>query len=336
MRAVVTQGVDAPLAVEERPVPEPGAGELLVRVTACGVCGSDLHLAGALDVSGLVLGHEFAAEVVEAGPDVDGSWAEGTRIAGFPLVGCGRCDPCVTGATSKCARAEQLGLQRPGAFAEFTTVAARGAFRLPGSIDSRLGALVEPLAVAHHALDRTPMEPGEPVLVIGGGPVGLAVALWARHFGARDVVVSDPVPHRRALAERIGATATVDPGAEDVAGAFERIAGARPGVVIECVGVPGMIQHAADVAATDARVTVVGVCMTDDTFTPLTALQKELRTQFVLYYPMRDFTRTIATLDAGRIDPTPLVTDVFALDELPDRFEALKHPTDECKILVEP
>ncbi|MGZ8761933.1 MAG: alcohol dehydrogenase catalytic domain-containing protein [Acidimicrobiia bacterium] len=336
MRAAVTRSVGEPLVVADVGDPVPTAGEVLVRVTACGVCGSDLHLADALDAPGLVLGHEFAGEIVELGPGVEEPVRVGQRIAGFPLVGCGRCEACLTGSTSKCTQAEQLGLQRPGAFAELVTMAARGAFLLPASIDDRLGALVEPLAVAHHALDRTVMERGEPVLVIGGGPVGVAVALWARSFGAREVVVSDPVEHRRRLAERLGATATIDPTTEDVASVFARIAGARPGVVVECVGLPGLIQHAMDVAGNDARVTVVGVCMADDSTFPLTALQKELTTQYVLYYRMRDFTETIAALEAARLDPSPLVTGSFGLDALPDRFEALKHPTTECKILVEP
>ena len=336
MRAAVTRAVGEPLVVADVPDPVVGPGEVLLRVSACGVCGSDLHLADALDAPGLVLGHEFSGEVVEVGPGVAEPFRIGERIAGFPLVGCGHCEICVTGSTSKCAQAEQLGLQRQGAFAEYVTVSSRGAFRLPDSIDDRHGALVEPLAVAHHALDRTPMQRGEPVLVIGAGPVGVAVALWARHFGAREVVVSDPIGHRRALAERLGATATVDPTTEDVASAFERIAGTLPGVVVECVGVPGMIQHATDVAAIDGRVTIVGVCMGADTIMPLTPLTKELLTQFVLYYRTHDFAHTIAMLAAGRIDPSPLVTDTFGLDALPERFEALKHPTDQCKILVEP
>ena len=112
--------------------------------------------------------------------------------------------------------------------------------------------------------------------------------------------------------------------------------GGLPGVVIECVGVAGMIQHAADVAAIDGRVTIVGVCLTNDQVTPFTALQKELTTQYVLYYRKADFRRTIETLHAGRIDPRPLITDSISLDDLPERFEALKHPTDDAKLIVEP
>lgn len=335
MRAVVTQGSHTPLATAELPDPQPGPGELLVRVTACGVCGSDLHLSDALDVPGIVLGHEFAAEVVEAGPGVTG-WSGGERIAAFPIVSCGSCAWCVAGSPSKCAQANQLGLGRPGAFAEYTTMAADGAYRLPAALGDDLGALVEPLAVAHHALARTPRPADAPVLVLGAGPVGAAVALWARHRGARHVVVTDPVADRRDLAERVGATATIDPTTTDVAGEFARITGALPGTVIECVGIPGMIQHAADVAAIDAHVTVVGVCIPPDQLTPFTALSKELSLQFVLYYSRASFGAAIEALAHEALDPTPLVTARITLDDLPRAFDALKHPTTDCKVIVHP
>jgi 2-desacetyl-2-hydroxyethyl bacteriochlorophyllide A dehydrogenase len=335
MRAAITQGTGKLLQCVDMPDPEPLAGELLVRITACGICGSDLHLSDALDFPGIVLGHEFAGEVVETGPDVEG-WKVGDRLSGFPLMGCGHCNYCVAGATSKCVSANQLGLQRPGGFAQYTTLAATSAFRIPDSLDNHAGALVEPLAVAHHALEATRRDPSAPVLIIGGGPVGAAVALWARHLGAREVIVSDPVAHRRALAETVGATASIDPTTSDVATEFARIAGGAPDVVIECVGIAGMIQHAFDVAAIDAAVTIVGVCMTADELMPLTALQKELSAQFVLYYRKSDFTASINALASGALDAHALVTGSVSIDELPDRFQSLKSPTHDCKVMLEP
>jgi len=335
MRAAVTAGVGRPLEVVDLPDPEPGAGEVAVRVRACGICGSDLHLSDALDAPGLVLGHELAGEIVALGPGVDPSRI-GERVAGFPLVGCGECDACRRGATSRCDQAAQLGLHRPGGFAEYVTLAAVGARPIPDALDDHAGALVEPLAVAHHALDRTDRAPGEPVLVIGGGPVGAAVALWARVLGAREVVVSDPVAARRDLAIRVGATATVDPVHDDVAAEFARRCGAPPSAVIECVGVPGMIQHANDVAGPDATVTVVGVCMSTDEVMPLTALFKELTTRYVLYYRVQDFTATIEALARGDLDPHVLVTGTTDLRGLPAVFESLKHPVDDCKVMVTP
>ena len=335
MRAAVIERAGGLLAVTDVPDPKPGPGELLVRVNACGICGSDLHLSEVLDLPGLVLGHEICATVAELGQGVN-DWKVGDRIVGFPLIGCETCDACRSGATSKCSQAAQLGLARPGGFAEYTTLSASSAFRIPASIDDHIGALVEPLAVAHHALDCTPRATDEPILVIGGGPVGAAIAAWARHLGAREVVVSDPVARRRELAERLGATLTIDPLKEDVASAFAKQCGGLPNVVLECVGTRGMIQHSMDVAAVDARVTVVGVCIGPDDFMPLVGLQKELLTKFVLYYRKADFTATIAALASGALDPRPMVTGTTSFEDLPDRFEALKNPVDDCKVILEP
>ena len=335
MRATITQGTGKLLSTIEMPDPVPLDHELLIRITACGICGSDLHMADAIDAPGIVLGHEFGGEVVEAGQNVDG-WSVGDRLAAFPLVGCGTCGYCRAGALSKCLSANQLGFQRPGGFAEYTTLDATSAFRIPESFDYHAAALIEPLAVAHHALDCTPRELGAPVLIIGGGPVGAAVAHWARALGSREVVVTDPVDHRRALAERVGATATINPQTTDVAGEYARIVGEAPGVVIECVGIPGMIQHSFDVAGNDAHVTVVGVCMAADQLMPLTALTKELSTKFVLYYRKSDFSASIDALATGLLAPHTLVTGEVSLEDLPERFASLKQPTHDCKVMVRP
>jgi (R,R)-butanediol dehydrogenase/meso-butanediol dehydrogenase/diacetyl reductase len=206
---------------------------------------------------------------------------------------------------------------------------------MPDALDDVRGALVEPLAVAHHALERAVREPGEPILVLGAGPIGAAVALWARHLGASEVLVSDPVAGRRALVEKLGA-ATVDPTQADVAQAFTELTGNQPRVVIECVGVPGLIQHAADVAATGANVTIAGVCMQADTLNPLVPMTKELTFSFAVWYRRRDFAVTIGQLASGRLDALPLVTDQVSLEDLPARFEALMHPTTQCKVVIDP
>ncbi len=336
MKAAVTQGAGRPLAITELPDPTPATGELIVRVDACGVCGSDLHLAQHVDLPGLVLGHEFCGTVEAVDPSVASEWREGARVAVFPLAACGQCVFCEAGYLSKCASAQQLGLHRPGGFAEYAALPVTSAYRLPDHLDASVGAMVEPLAVAHHALDRTPRPLDEPVLVIGGGPVGAAVALWARHRGAREVMVSDPIAHRRTLAERVGATATVDPATDDVADAFVALTGHLPGVVVECVGNPGLIQVAADVAAIDGHVTVVGVCMVDDAMSPLVALQKELSVQYVLYYRRADFEASIAALQSGALDPTPMLTGTTGFDAFAERFESLSHPTTDCKVLLTP
>lgn len=336
MRVAVTTGAGRPLALEDKEEPSPGSGELLVRVGACGICGSDLHMADQIGTPGIVMGHELAGTVVGLGAGVSG-FAEGDDVCVFPLVACGQCAPCRRGSPAHCTVASALiGWQRPGGYSELVVTSARDTFRLPASVDVKVGALVEPLAVARHAVERAQIEPGTSVLVLGGGPVGQAVTLWLQQFGAREVVLSDPTAHRRALAERVGATATIDPTTQDVASAFEAVAGSAPSHVIECVGVPGLIQHAADVAAPEAHITIVGVCIGPDTWTPMTAIGKELGFQYVVYYRVDDFHKTIALLDEGTLDASALITDEISLDDLPARFEALKHPTTECKVLVRP
>lgn len=335
MRAAITQRQGEPLVIERIDDPTPQADQLVLRVKACGICGSDLHIADNTDMPGRVLGHELSGEVVGLGSGVEG-FSEGDRVAVFPLNGCGECLYCLTGRTSRCSQRTLTGGQLNGGYAEYVAISPRQAYELPTDVGFGFGAAVEPLSVAHHAWEKTRAETGEPVLIIGGGPVGQAVALWARHYGASDVVLSDPVEHRRALAEQVGATATIDPKAVDVVEAFNELTGTPPRVVIECVGVPGMIQQALHTAAADGSVTIVGMTMGQDQFFPSTPFRKELNVQWVSFYQGADYDTTIRALDRGAIDPTPLITDTFDLDSLPARFEALKHPTTECKIIVEP
>lgn len=335
MRAAVLPEVGSSLVVQEVPDPVAGPGEVVLQIQAAGICGSDLHLSDSYAPPGCVLGHEFAGTVVEVGDGVDDALL-GTLAAGFPLVGCGACAWCREGLTARCENQELNGLNRPGAFAERIRLSSAQLEPLPDSFDARTGALVEPLAVALHALDRAQLQPTEPVLVLGAGPVGLAVTLWARALGASDIVVSDPAAGRRELAERLGATATLDPTTQDVGAAFAERTGQRARVVVECVGVPGLIGQAIAASGMDARVVVVGVCMAPDTFFPLSALRLEADLAFVMYYRRRDFTRTVRALASGRVDASALITDVVGLEDAPARFAALKQPSTEGKVLIEP
>lgn len=335
MRAAMVGPMGEPLVVGDAPDPTPGPGEVVLAVEACGICGSDLHVVDALPMEGTVLGHEFCGSVVEVGPGVEG-WSVGDRAAGLSLATCGQCVACRTGRPRKCLAARMVGMELPGAYAEHVALPAHDLVRLPDALDPRHGALVEPLAVALHAVERADLQIGEHALVLGGGPVGLAVALWLRQLGAREVVVSDPVAHRRQLALAVGASATIDPTAEEVDGAFAALTGAPPSLVVECVGVPGLLQHATDVAAVDGRVVIAGVCMSSEPLVPFIPMMKELDLRFAFYYRLADFETTVDLIARQRIDPLPLVTDEISLDDVPERFEALKHPTEECKVLIRP
>lgn len=339
MRAATFEGAGKPMQIGRVADPTPGPEELVLRVRGCGICGSDLHvsqLAGALP-NGAVLGHEFAGEVAAVGKDAPGGFREGDAVCSLPAIGCGRCAPCLTGDVMGCASLRATGFgDIGGAYAEYVLVGARETLRLPEAVSASDGALIEPLAVGLHALDEARLRSGEDVLVIGAGPVGLAIAMWARQLGARQVVVSDFVASRREMAGRMGATALVDPAVEDVGEAYARATGRAPTTIFECVGVPGLLQQCIQLAPRGAKIVVAGVCMQPDTIVPVAASMKSLCLQFVSYYRRGDFELALSMLGAGRIDPLPMVTDRIGLDALPDAFEALRTPEAQCKVIVEP
>jgi (R,R)-butanediol dehydrogenase/meso-butanediol dehydrogenase/diacetyl reductase len=339
MQAAIFRALGKPLEIAEQPEPEPGPEELILRVKGCGICGSDLHAASIPPglPANCVMGHEFAGEVVELGRDVGTRFRVGDRVCALPYIGCGRCALCLSGDGIRCEKIQPTGLGVvPGAYAEFVKVGANETLRLPESVSYRAGALVEPLSVGLHAVHVARLEPGAHVLVIGAGPIGLAVTAWARCFGARTVMVSEKAPGRRALAEKFGATHVIDPGSEMPGPAFVKAAGAAPDVIFECVGVPGLIQQTILLAPPRGRIVVVGVCMQPDTLFPMIAIVKEISLHFVLGYRKQDFQLTLDMLAAGRIAGEAMITDVVGLDALPGAFEALKQPTTQCKVMLEP
>jgi 2-desacetyl-2-hydroxyethyl bacteriochlorophyllide A dehydrogenase len=223
-----------------------------------------------------------------------------------------------------------------GAYAEYVKVNAKEAVRLPPAVGSREGATVEPLAVGLHAVARGKIVLGDRVLIMGGGPIGLAVAAFAKLAGARDVIVSEFSSARREAAAALGATAVIDPGKEDVGETFAKRVGAPPDIIFECVGAPGMIQKCVDITRPFGRMVVVGVCMAEDKMVPISAIFKEVNVQFILGYARPDWRLVLDLLVSGRIDPRPMITDVVSLEQLPDAFEALRKPTTQIKVMVRP
>jgi (R,R)-butanediol dehydrogenase/meso-butanediol dehydrogenase/diacetyl reductase len=345
MRAAVFAGTGQPLRIEEVADPTPQPNELVLKVKACGICGSDLHISDMDDPMGGmaplhhgdIMGHEFAGEVVEIGKDVGGEWKIGDRVSALPYLACGTCEQCRSGQGYRCLNVIYTGLGRlDGGYAEFVRVGAPQTVRLPAGVDFRHGALVEPLAVALHAVERARIGNGDAVLVIGAGPIGLGVALWCRFFGARRVVVSDLKAGRLEKAAAMGATDGIDAAKEDVIGRFKQVAGGRPDIVFDCVGVPGSQQLAINYAPADGHIVVVGLCMHPDTILPVKAMTKELTISYCTMYRRRDFEMTLEMLDMGRIDPMAMVTDVVGFDAFPAAFHGLKKPADQCKVLLEP
>jgi 2-desacetyl-2-hydroxyethyl bacteriochlorophyllide A dehydrogenase len=333
MRAVVSR-TPGELVLEEVPEPRPALGQAVLRVLACGICGSDLHVhQHKLLPPGSIMGHEFCGEVIESANGL----RAGERVCAIPNLSCGACDRCRSGLGAYCATQQPIGLGLAnGAFAEYVAIAAHEAVRVPDGVSTESAALVEPLAVGLHALNASRMRRGERCLVVGAGPIGLAIALWARHFGAREVIVSERASGRRALAERLGATCVVDPQRDDLTSELERAAPGGPDVVFEAVGAPGLIEECVGRVRFRGRVVVAGVCMGADSITPLAGILKEAQLQYVLAYEKDDFTYTLGMLAQERIDPTPLITDRIGLAGVPAAFEALAAPQSQGKVLACP
>jgi (R,R)-butanediol dehydrogenase/meso-butanediol dehydrogenase/diacetyl reductase len=333
MRALVSR-TPGELVVEEVLEPRPGPGQAVLRVLACGICGSDLHLhQHKLLPPGSIMGHEFCGEVVEAA----GGLRAGERVCAIPNLSCGACDRCRSGLGAYCATQVPIGLGLPnGAFAEYVAIAAHEAVRVPEGVSSELAALVEPLAVGLHAVNASRMLHGERCLVVGAGPIGLAIALWARHCGAREVIVSERAAGRRTLAERLGATRVVDPQREDLPGVLERAAPGGPDVVFEAVGAPGLIEECVGRVRFRGRVVVAGVCVGADAITPLSGIMKEAQLRYVLAYEKDDFTYTLDMLAQRRVDPSALITERVGLEGVPAAFESLATPGSQGKVLACP
>ena len=335
MRAVVLSEDRPNLELVELPDPSPAVGEVLVRVTGCGICGSDLHVASAVAPAGMVLGHEIAGVVEALGDGADATGAKvGEVVAVRPFSGCGSCAHCLRGRADHCDSFALLGLGRPGGFAELTTARADELFRLPAAVTPIEQALVEPLAIARHAVARGGVAPTDSVAILGGGPIGQSILSWVVALGVERITVTDPSPSRRALALQMGATAAIDPLGDEL-GMLD-LALTASDVVFECAGRTGMIGQAMDLAAVDGRVVVVGVCLADDTTFPYTGLRKELDVRYALYYERDDFTATIDALASHRLGLDGFVDGAIGLDALPARFAELLAGAEGGKVVVAP
>jgi (R,R)-butanediol dehydrogenase/meso-butanediol dehydrogenase/diacetyl reductase len=330
VRAAIFKRIGQPLAIEALPDPEPADGFVVVKVGRCGICGTDLAMTsgdGPCYPEGSAIGHEIAGEVVACGRDVS-ALAVGDRVAAMAVFGCGRCDHCRGGDPLLCP--EFRGVD--GGFGEFVLAPAQVCLRLPMSLSLSDGALIEPLASGHHAINVAGLTPGARVLVVGAGAMGLAVTHYARHYGAGAIVVTATSRRGADAAMAMGASAFVTN--ED--GPVEQALGGAPDIVFECAGKPGLIGEAIDRVRPRGMVVVCGMCGIPDSFVPATALMKEVQIRFAVTYTLRDFEIVARLFDSGRIEPRTMVTETISLNALPAAFEALRGRTHQCKVHVDP
>ena len=328
MRAAITTG-DGDFAVADQPDPTPGPDQLVVRVAACGVCGSDLK-AEPFMPPGTVMGHEIGGQVVAVGSDATGAgWREGVHVAVLPVVSCGRCVWCAQGDVAHCSSVRFIGMgSDSGGFAEFVLVPARHAFGIPAELSPMYGALVEPLAVGLHAATAAEIGAGDHVLIVGAGGVGLTTLLWARARGAERVTVVDPAPARRALAQVMGATDLLTSVADAEDASYDAL--------VECVGRPELVEACIGPARAHGRITIAGACDQPFNVEPIGGLLKELNFRFSLAYRPNEFTAVIDALGSDVIDPASMLGPVVDLDRVGAAFEMVRTAATEGRVLVAP
>ncbi|MNQ52754.1 Sorbitol dehydrogenase [compost metagenome] len=356
MKAVVMR--DKQLRVDTLDAPMPAAGEVLVKTLACGICGSDLHMfhhcehvlsnfrRGGIPVDfdvnqDVVFGHEFCAEILDHGPGCDKTHKVGTRVCSMPFI-------------FNQAGFEHVGYSSlyPGGYGEQMALSEALLVPVPGDLPAHLAALTEPMSVAVHAVNRAALAGNEVPIVVGCGPIGLAMIAVLKSRGIGPVVASDFSPKRRALAERMGADVVVNPAEQspyqswiDVAApAGYDIKGPmavfgigpqpKPCVVFECVGIAGMIQQVLQNAPPRSRLIVVGVCMESDRIEPLIGIAKEMNVSFAYGYNGEEFAQTLFALADGELDASPLITASVLLEGVADAFTALGKPDEHAKVMI--
>ncbi|MCF3642357.1 zinc-dependent alcohol dehydrogenase family protein [Rhizobium sp. TRM95111] len=320
--------------------PDPGPDDLLVRVEACGVCGTDRHLlAGEFpSTPPVTLGHEFAG-IVEAVGGAVVHFRPGMRITGDPNIHCGRCAQCRRGRINLCENLRAIGIHRDGGFADYVIVPQRQAYELPLTLPAEHGAFCEPLACCLHGVDLAEIRAGSSVAVLGGGVIGLLTVQLARLAGATTVVLVTRQAVRRTLAGTLGATASVDPAAGDVVDQVAGRNGIVPGgvdVVIECAGVAETVRQAPKLARAGGTVVILGVLPQGETvpIEPFDLLFREIRLLGSFINPSTH-ARAATLVAEGAIKVEPLISRRIGLAEVPD---AIANPprAGEVKVLVMP
>ena len=321
MKAVRLEAIGE-LFARDVAMPTPGPDELLVRVEASGICGTDRHLLhGEFPCKPPVtLGHEFCGIVEAMGSAVQG-FRTGMRITGDPNIACGRCPQCHAGRINLCRNLRAIGIHRDGALAEYVLVPQKQAFELPLSLKATHGAFCEPLACCLHGVDMAEIKAGSSVVVLGGGVIGLLTVQLAKLAGATRVVLSTRQEAKRKLAEDVGATASVDPTAGDL---IEKVTGSNgllPGgadIVIECAGVAETMEQMTRLAKPGGTAVILGVMAQGAKISiePFDVLFRELRVlgSFINPFVHR---RAADLVAAGAIELDRLITRQIALDEVP-------------------
>ena len=331
MNSVIFVGLNQPLQFTQRAEPVPASEEVIVEVSRCGICGSDLHMSkdpayGAK--YGDVFGHEFAGTVMSRGANVT-RLRKGDRVSILPIKSCGRCSACLAGEPAWCAEMRLQG----GGYAELAAVAERQCVKLPSAFSLEDGAIAEPLAVALHGIQMARVQAADRILVIGAGPIGLSVAFWARRMGASSVVVQDLTDTNRNRALAIGASVFITANPDPVM-ASEEALGGKADIVFDCVGAPGLLMQAVTQVRVKGKIVILGLCTKPDSINWFSIVQKEVSILTSAFFKLSEYQATLDTLESSAFQPRDMVSASISLQETPRIFEELKTPSRHCKVLI--
>ncbi len=324
-------------AVEQAQATDPGPGEAAIRVAYCGICGTDMHVYhGNMDARvGLnrVIGHEMSGVVEAVGEGVD-TVEPGQKVVVRPLDHCGECPACKRGHQHICQNLKFLGLDTDGAMQEIWSVPAHTLHVLPDGLRMDHAALIEPVAVACHDVRLSDLQPGEDVVVIGGGPIGILVAMVARDAGG-NVVISEVNPNRLAIAEKLGFD-TINPIETDLVSTINARTGDKGAdVVFEVSGTQPGVDAMTAVAATRARIVMVAIHAQKPQIDLFQFFWRELRLIGARVYEPEDYEKAIAVVASGGVDADVVITDVSPLADIQAAFEALDRSPTAMKSLIE-
>jgi threonine dehydrogenase-like Zn-dependent dehydrogenase len=338
MKAAIYPGQGKPPVIEELPDPRPGPDDVIIKVHRCGICGTDLSMTRGTMwdfPAGGQFGHEFAGEIIEVGKNVS-SLKVGEGIAVLPVIACGQCEACHSHGNNVLCANPVSGMV---GFAELAKVATSVATKLPSTLSMADGALIEPLAVSLYGLKLAQIQPGDRVLVLGGGTVALYAIYWARRLGAGRIAAMSRSDRRKDLCLAMGADAFVAYGDDEVGEVIEALGG-PPRFVFECVGAEGMLAKSVMHVAQFGKIVSLGFCTSPDPVLPAMASYKCASMQFAVGYTMNEFHYIAEQLDrdriqgGGRCDPKAIITSDIPLVDLPAMFDVLRGPNNETKVHV--
>ena len=309
------------LTIDNRDIPQPGIGEVLVKVMACGICGTDVHIfegdkGSADNPLPIVLGHEYSGTVEAVGDGVTGV-AKGTRVCIDPNVLCGHCYYCLSGIGHFCENMIGIGTTMDGGFSQYCVVPERAVYPIGEDTSFVEGAMAEPLACCLHGMDMCNVNTGDTVAIIGGGLIGLLMVQLAKIRGAARVVLLEPVAGKREMGQKLGADLCIDPIHDDIATELNEAGIFRLNTVIECVGKPTTIQQAIEIAGKKSVVMLFGLTKPEETITvlPFELFRKEIeiKSSFINPYTIG---RAVALIDQKKIDVTSMLAECIPLERL--------------------